>query len=226
MNTKKAKKGEHANDCLNRRILRAGLLLRPSCRDLCEAGPHTSKANKGFRERPPDCAGIRTDLRPQILGRFVIPQLASFSVPRSIPRSLFGCQRRCNILRSSSIRSIARRVKRRICIRIVRFCRSMKLVETLAEKIGTTRSRVSFFMNRFGVGIEGYAHSNSRTPRRLSRGAASLHCLSPTELLRKHAASHLLVSVDFCAESRCPAMGSSWRCPVEGRSGFGFPVKG
>src|ERR1700730_16498193 len=54
----------------------------------------------------------------------------------------------------------------------------------------------------------------------------SLHCLFPRELLRKHAASHLLVFPDLCAENRCPAMGSSWKYPVEGCSGSDFPVKG
>jgi len=52
--------------------------------------------------------------------------------------------------------------------------------------------------------------SNARTPRRLSRGASSLYTACPQELLRKHAASHLLFSVDLCAERRCPAMDSSW----------------
>src|ERR1019366_3635185 len=70
------------------------------------------------------------------------------------------------------------------------------------------------------------AHSNSRTPRRSSRGASSLRCLPPKELLRKHAASHLLVSVDLCAENRCPVMDSFWKCPVEGRFGSAFHVKG
>ena len=42
-------------------------------------------------------------------------------------------------------------------------------------------------------------------------------------LFRKRAASHPLVSVDLCAESRCPAMDSSSKYPA-GCSGSDVPV--
>ena len=58
--------------------------------------------------------------------------------------------------------------------------------------------------------------------RRLKPERLILTTACPKELLRKHAASDLLVSLDLCAESRCPTMDFSWRCPVEGPSGSDF----
>jgi len=63
-----------------------------------------------------------------------------------------------------------------------------------------------------------------KTPRRLKPGRLSLRCLSLKEFLRKHAASHLLVSLDLGAEGHCPAVDSSLRCPADGCPDF--PVGG
>ena len=78
-----------------------------------------------------------------------------------------------------------------------------------------------------GVPHLGCASSNARTPRRFKPRRFILFTTCPK---KNHSgrtrASDLLVSADLGVESRCPAMDSSRKCPVESCSGSDFPVKG
>jgi hypothetical protein len=71
----------------------------------------------------------------------------------------------------------------------------------------------------------GLLKSNEKRPG-LDAFAGAIYHYFVRRLLRKHVASDLLVSLDLHAEGCCPAMDSSWKCPVEGCSGSDFRVSG